>query len=1723
MVKAKKFGAFAGVFTPSLLTILGVIMYMRLGWVVGQAGLIYTIIIILFAHVISLSTGLSVSSIATDKKIKAGGIYYMLSRSLGLPMGGAIGITLFIGTAFSIALYLVGFAENFLSIEPIREFLGLQQDVNGYRIIGSVAILLLVGIAFISTSLAIKTQYYILGFIALSLLSIFAGFFINTGLHPETVNIDPITSKIDLAVIFAVFFPAVTGFTAGVAMSGDLKDPKKSIPFGTMASIAVGFFVYVGLAIAIAFFVNRDLLINDINFLMTVAWFAPLVVAGIWGATLSSALGGILGGPRILQAMSSDKIGPGFFSKVYGINNEPRIALLVIFLIAEAGILIGELNMIAEVVSMFYLASYGFINLAYYLESWASTDFRPTFKINRYIGLIGFLAAFGVMFELNAPAMFAALILMVGIYFILKRKQLKLDYGDVWQSVWSSLMRTALEKMDNAEEVERNWQPNIILFSGGTQKRPHLLDLGKCLVGRHGVLSNFDLIENKKAKVLFPKKNQSQPGEVSAGGVFTRRQTVQDIYHGIDMITRTYGFSGLEPNTVMLGWARQTRNPVRFVELLKTMYDLDLNVLMLGYDKQVGFGKHEKIDIWFKDKSSHGNLALTLSKLLVLSEAWQNAQVRVMIVNYQNEKSDSIYKKISDILEHMRIDADIKVINNQIERKPFYDIVKDESIATDLVFLEIPKIKENEEAEFVKNTNNLLEEIGTVMLIKASSSFKKLKIGIEEQEQSDTAEELDKILEKTKLPEIILPEKGELAEEITAISESSSQLINEYYIRKYFPLLNYRTDKLSLIRQAVEKTYGVLEERIPKLKNTERIQLVSQLKTSVLIRLGKIIDEQRKRVVSETEETLETGTSFFLENLLKITGQIPDRVNIRLNEDDLNPTENEPFRARSFKRNTLHFRKRKLQTEGIPYVLQLNNLCRQKILINNLELSESTFTRFGEYNIRFVFEYQKLLHSISDALLVIEKNITDKNINTIIEEGKENVFAHLNRLSGINKEFEENLPANMYDGSYRIINEISELTSKVPANVYIRSYPKKKIRENIRRIKLLPAKWANNQTILLSSLHTEAQLLLIEYRLYKVIVDAINENGRILDEQILSPVNEISKSFGGNNKQEDGQQTFVSLNSNQLQLNLNKVIDKAFRNIKSVLRQLPESVEIFTEETTNELTNNQFSGTEIIRFPLFRLVDYFVQNGLIAPLIKSTNQLVEDIHQAATKIEDAARLYNLNFQEKDNHLADISHEQTSDIETFLEEQKNRITENTKVISETFASYKQNIINQLGQTSSELHLYRLTKAAETSSGLPRKESEKHALFFRDRMKKLNAFIQKQMANLWHSQSEARLLAKKITDDDSSKLTVINQVLNFRDSVSTRQGNIEKLPFYYQQLFLSKYNYQAEYWHGRQKELADARKAVNRYKSGHNGALIVTGEGNSGKSFFANYVGHLHFQNEAIYTINPTGSGSTKMKDLLLAINEATERRGTLHEIMENIPDGTVMVFDDMELWWEKTNEGTKLIESIFNLVKLYNEKVFFIFVFNQAAYGIIKHLLPFEDYSLLTLNLQPFRSKDLQEIISFRHRTSGFNLQIDGIPGRISQAKQARLFNQVFRFSGGNVGTALLCWIASIKDFKKGTIVIQSPRTPETGVLDLLAREMKIYLVQFILHKRLTVDKLCRILMENDSKVKYVLQYLKRAGLITEKAGAIFEMDSNIRYHLSKYLFDSFDSSDRNLV
>ncbi|PSB56089.1 Na-K-Cl cotransporter, partial [filamentous cyanobacterium CCP1] len=296
--QSAKLGTFGGVYTPSLLTILGVIMYLRFGWVVGNVGLIGTLIIVTLATSITFLTSLSICAIATDQVVRAGGAYYMISRSLGIETGGAVGLPLYFAQAFSVALYTLGFAESITETFP-----QLNQQV-----IAVVTTIAVAALALQSAQIAIRAQYFIMAAIALSLLSLLLGSSIEpTSIEPFGAS--PARSE-SFWVVFAVFFPAVTGIMAGVNLSGDLKDPSRSLPIGTLAAVGTGYLIYMVMPIILAGRADAATLIEDPLIMRRMALWGDAILLGVWGATLSSAIGSILGAPRVLQALARDGILP---------------------------------------------------------------------------------------------------------------------------------------------------------------------------------------------------------------------------------------------------------------------------------------------------------------------------------------------------------------------------------------------------------------------------------------------------------------------------------------------------------------------------------------------------------------------------------------------------------------------------------------------------------------------------------------------------------------------------------------------------------------------------------------------------------------------------------------------------------------------------------------------------------------------------------------------------------------------------------------------------------------------------------------------------------------------------------------------------------------------------------------------------------------------------------------------------------------------------------------------------------------------------------------------------------------------------------------------------------------------------------------------------------------------------------------------------------------------
>jgi len=1712
--QAKKFGTIAGVYTPSVLTILGVIMYMRLGWVIGESGLYVALAIIVIAHIISVSTGLSLSSIATDKKIKAGGIYYILSRSLGLPMGGAIGITIFVGTALSISLYIIGFCESFLGIPAISEFLGLTASVADYRIMGTFVIIGLVVLAFISTSLAIKSQFVILGAIALSIISIVVGLITNTEFHPQEALLLPNPKHIPFEVVFAIFFPAVTGFTAGVAMSGDLKDPKKAIPLGTMTSIITGLVVYVSLAIAFAFFVDRDLLINDNNFLLKVAWFAPLVIAGVWGATLSSALGGILGGPRIIQAISKDKITPKFLGKGHGPSNEPRNALIFTFVLAEIGILIGELDVIAGIVSMFYLAAYGFINLAYFLESWASSDFRPTFRISKWIGLVGFVASLFVMFKIDSLSMVVAFVIMIALFFLLKRKEIRLDYGDVWQSVGASIIRSILDKLDKKGLEQRNWKPNIILFSGGTENRPHLIEIGKAFVGRQGFLSNFDLTKSDDGKEHHPFHKQAVISDDSEQfqGVFARQKVVKDIYEGITNISSSYGFAGVEPNTVMLGWARQTADAKRFGEMVKNISDLDHNIVMIDYDKKRGYGKYKKIDIWWRGSGNNGNFALSLVKFMLISEEWRMASVRLLIVNPIDDDKDAIYHSTKRVLDKLRFTADIHIINNQIHQRSFYDIIETESVNSDLTFLGFPHIEAGKTELFVETTNKLCRNIGTVILIKASSTFKTLKIGVKENDYlrpKKIAEKTRPIVEPiAEEYKINWPKKTALANQLQifhqVVRESAEKNLNEVFqdVHNSTELI---TDQFENI---VEKAFIFIKGKNYSVSK----QFFHRFRNSLSEKTRNSIAKYQKENLPEHQRKLMVGISQLLDDFDSFPLLFTEKLPVKYKKDEFDESSLSSQKDRKFARNIKL--RNLLSGNEIWNKIYLREIIQTSINQNSYDIVADSYSKFGLVGMQFVVELQRLIKEVRRVFLVLELESAKKTLNdTILDEKQREIELAFSRIRKLMNAAYPNIYASIFDSINKQVSFLSDGFNSINPNSLIPEYEISKPKKLIRNLQSLPEEWTYNQQLLYNVSKLELDLFVVNGA-----SSEIYKKGRIilsdsLSVLIMTPLELLKKQMSNlenGNSLEISKLDWIAPDFDIINNRLEDFQNEMQERLQKLLHIFPETLEIMDSQSVNSFKENQYSDIQTASLSVSKMMNFIIQNDIVGPFQQFRNDVVNDFQEVLNSGQDIVNMVSFALLSKKSENGDQKTEedfallierQTQRLDTIIEDAKTqlKIIEH-KVNERIYAIEDRLTLSQFVSNTLDFKTYVRNNA--TNNRITK---------IRSWLSSVDEVISNQLNQLWYKQSKGIMLELRTKDDNTLDVVGIDAVLNLTESLSPKPKVLQSLPFYYKQMFVGKKQFLSDFWVGRKRELNAASKSIDRFRAGRNGGLMILGEHNSGKSFFLRYLLEKECPDtEPAFVCAPVG-GSTSVNQFEKAIQKAIGKENSpIDSALKYDVDRAIIVIDDLELWWEKVSGGLLVLNRLAQLIDEFGDKHFFIVSANIHSYAVIQKLINLNNHFLNVITLSPFSAEDLQKVVLTRHQSG----QLHFATNRRNEENfrswnYARFFSRLFNYSKGNVGVALSAWLVNVDNFSDGRLQLGILRSQESNPLSFFNVDHWMLVLQLLLHKSASLDKLKRITAIDNDEQHLLIEYLsvlERAGVVEHDVCAgksVYILNSNM--------------------
>lgn len=644
----------APVFFTAISTILGAILFLRFGVAVGTVGVAGVIILIIIAHMVTIPTAMAISEIATNQKVEGGGEYYMISRSFGLNIGATIGISLYLSQAISVAFYIIAFAEAFA---PLTTFISVHYGIIIPSRVISIPALALLGLLIWKNgaSLGVKMLYVVVTILLVSLVAFFLGHPVSDFTTPEEAA--PLFGNMDmLFVVFAIIFPAFTGMDAGVGLSGDLKHPQKSIPKGTLWATITGMVIYLFVVVKLEASATTQELLTEPLIMSKIALFGWILIPlGLAAATLSSAIGSMLVAPRTIQAIAVDESFPSkginqFLSKGIGKNNEPRNATLISLLIALVFVSLGGIDVVAKIISMFFMVTYAAMNLISFFNHFgADPSYRPVFKSKWYLSLAGFVFATFLMFLMSAVYAFFSIVAILVIYILLNHfHQRKAGLEIIFQGVMFQLSRKLVVYLQGASKSDNEaWRPSAICISSDTFERDKIFDLLNWISYSHGFGTYIHYIQG-----YYSKETHREAQKIMDRLILKANKTVGNMIvdtvispsytSAIAQLIQIPGISGMENNMVIFEYDKnQPEKLVRVIENLRMVEAGDFDICILGSSMR-NIKCENGIHIWIQDiNRDNERLMILLSYVILGHPSWKGARMSLFILTDKSKMEET--------------------------------------------------------------------------------------------------------------------------------------------------------------------------------------------------------------------------------------------------------------------------------------------------------------------------------------------------------------------------------------------------------------------------------------------------------------------------------------------------------------------------------------------------------------------------------------------------------------------------------------------------------------------------------------------------------------------------------------------------------------------------------------------------------------------------------------------------------------------------------------------------------------------------------------------------------------------------------------------------------------------------------------------------------------------------------------------------------------------------
>lgn len=1080
------------------------------------------------------------------------------------------------------------------------------------------------------------------------------------------------------------------------------------------------------------------------------------------------------------------------------------------------------------------------------------------------------------------------------------------------------------------------------------------------------------------------------------------------------------------------------------------------------YDEDAGFGNKKIIDIWISSGESGNLFPINLVKLLWTNEYWAESALRINVISNNNNAYSFIFNKLNNILEQMRVEGEIRIINNGIDNKSVKELIASHSFDADLILLSLPDMR-NEKQDGFEKLCELCEVGKTVIFTKASNEFESYgNLDVVTRQLLPTASPDDSFQQAP-----IRPEAEEL---IKQLRESFSNASDKSIKIKMEVLLSYLTSTYDNIKSAIDINY----KKVHTVADAKRHMTATV--NLIKLNLKDLIDNK----FADVPQLFQSMGSDLLTEFTNICANLPDPFIVLYDEDIKFVSPNDSKSLIKLKNKIEHFYNHNHTGNLYPYQgnIKRNISFESKVMFN--DLLPEVYKQIKIFCIDVYYELTKVIYTLNDANLNIIKNFNSDDFE--ISDFISPVYSVLteSKVDTINK------IAELYSRIAQIENDHIDEVIKYLNVINFNDLPINSKRLTVSNKELLEGT-TEDFSVLSSTLPKIYNRLLVDtglsyfkIKLFNATDDIMNVTKDYVNDYVLDRHNAFIEDLNNHSTIDQLDTEVISGTKPEIYSSMNEIYDKVMKTIQVFSGEIV----IIGNNTLTQYEATDENTPEPFEFSVSRLLDYIYQNYYY----RQVRQLISDLDQYCQRSLDKHKNILTQLSIYETHTEQVG-EMVDLIKREKESIKEKLAYTDKEISSTYElTYEKLQLEAFIESSKTM---RVKNIADSGVSLLNKWKNTVTNFFRN-----------QFTQFWYKKSTSSIYAEQLTkrDNDDERL---RKFMDDVASVTLKEEVDKSLPYSYKQLFFNAQHYNKELWVGKTKEINDFKILLSQYKRLHSGAIMITGMSGSGKSFFSYHVAKTLLPNAQIYSIKSVTGGSTSINKFESSFLRSTDMQNMpFAKAIEEIPAGSVLIFENIEQWWHRNEGGTRVIERIISIIDTYSKNLLFILNSNPLSFDTIRLTTDIQRIIIGSVGLSQFDAKEIETIILRRHKAGNLKLTLNNRPETtLYPWHYAKLFSTYYQLTDGNIKSALNLWISCIDKASNDTIYMHTPHFPEFIPFDTLSRQQIIFLAQFVILNNMSYERIFAISKRRMADVTKDLNTLIKLGLIEKYSENIYGINT----------------------